>query len=649
MKAFVGHSFDEKDEVLVDKIISFLSQRDVQCESGLKTQNKSVSEKVRQRIDRNDFFIGIFTVDRVIGEIPSFIQRIKRKSYIPEFTTSNWVIQESGYAIGKDKGIIFLVEKGIYKFPELQGDAEVIYFTRDKAGLNEALLKLLDTCQNIMSGKKAAYKSQTSAAKPEEKKKEDDAEDTGREDKLAWGELLGAHKAGNITEAKKIYNERIRSELNEKMIESWDAVIARWEYCAGDATALSKLEKMAEKENSRDIFWQVGICYEFANKYKEASVKFTKCLQLSKDISEKVDAIIRIAECYSAEKKPDSAINILIDALNDSSFKNYFNEIYPALIDIAKEKEDDYLYTMFSEKALDINPVDARLRFNLGFKYGNIDKPDLAVHHYKQLLKVEEDPMGFNNIGVEYSNLNIKTKSISYFKKAVEKKNALAHSNLANKYTEEGFIEEANSLLKKADELSREDREVHPNVGYSKNKLKDLKEEEEKKEKEILALAEQKQKYKVKHADAYCLKPVEGKEIKISRIWRIKDTWSVQFTFDKKKNTFLGYAQTEREDITASRWLGSLLAGSQGLGASSAEKNKVYKVRKLEIKGEIKNFSGNYTITITEEKNDAPSYENPEEIYYANGLLILNDNLTTIDVMEEDNKKQCHFEQWNKQ
>lgn len=64
MKAFVGHSFDEKNSLIVDKIIKFLESTGITCETGEKAQNKSIADKVKERILNNDVFVGIFTCDQ---------------------------------------------------------------------------------------------------------------------------------------------------------------------------------------------------------------------------------------------------------------------------------------------------------------------------------------------------------------------------------------------------------------------------------------------------------------------------------------------------------------------------------------------------------------------------------------------------------
>jgi len=148
MKAFVGHSFEEKDSQIVDKIIKFLESTGIKCQTGEKAQNKSIAEKVKERILNNDIFVGIFTCGKEIalnGSLFNFFN--KERAY----TTSNWVIQECGFAIGSNKELILLVEKGIYKFPELQGDLEVIYFNRES--LEETFLKLNQMIEFVKSKK----------------------------------------------------------------------------------------------------------------------------------------------------------------------------------------------------------------------------------------------------------------------------------------------------------------------------------------------------------------------------------------------------------------------------------------------------------------------------------------------------------------
>lgn len=657
MKAFVGHSFDDRDQPLVDKIISFLSKRDIVCETGEKAQNKSVSEKVKERIVRNEIFIGIFTIDKEIilddymkqNKIVSFIKKFnlkKSKSEEPKraFSTSNWVIQESGYALGKDKEAIFLVEENIYKFPELQGDKELIYFSRDN--LDPLLLKLSEVAQDIKSRSQVGMQVVSQPLpEPKEDQKLEDMKETEKKKKLLFNEMFDAYEQGDIKKADEIYQNKIRKELDEEKILFWDAIILYWEYCAGDAEALTALEKLAADKKNPDIERQLAHSYEFGDKNEEARKSYLRGIGYTEDVAEKVGFLINIAKSYARERNYLQALETLLGAVNNSSYNKYSEKIFAALVKIAESKKDDDLYFLFSEKLLEVNPVNTAMRFNLAYKYGSLDENQLAIYHYKKLLSINEDAVALNNIGVEYSGLEMKAKGVPYYERAKAKKNTLAYANIAYKYLNEGFTDAAEKLLKEADGLSQEGIEVHPNIGYAKKKLKDIQEEENEKEKKVLDLAEDIHNFKVRHANAYCFKPLVQIKPEISGKWTIDNKWDVIFHFDAGSNMFSGTCSFEIEEtqpLLAAYWLGT--------------SEKKYKIVNVEIKGSINNSSGKYEVRVTEKKKtttsglsgSASSLLTPEDSYSAKGLLIISNNGTAIDFFEHDNKNNRHFGKWNK-
>ena len=145
MKAFVGHSFEKKDSPIVAKIIKFLESAGVECQTGERVENKSGSKKIKERIRDSDIFVGIFTCDKkIVKNDGEGLSEIKK-----DYTTSNWVIQESGFAIGCNKKLILLVEREVYKFPELQGDLDVIYF--DRTSLEDTFSKINQMVESIKS------------------------------------------------------------------------------------------------------------------------------------------------------------------------------------------------------------------------------------------------------------------------------------------------------------------------------------------------------------------------------------------------------------------------------------------------------------------------------------------------------------------
>ena len=139
MKAFIGHSFASEDKALVGRIAEFIESADITCVNAKRTASEPVSEKVREAIGKCEIFVGLFTRSEQIAADGRWIflrPREKNRRY----TTSNWVVQESGFAIACNKQLILLFEKGVDKLPMLQGDIEYIPFERDS--INDTLTSL---------------------------------------------------------------------------------------------------------------------------------------------------------------------------------------------------------------------------------------------------------------------------------------------------------------------------------------------------------------------------------------------------------------------------------------------------------------------------------------------------------------------------
>jgi hypothetical protein len=126
--AFVGHSFAEEDAQLIEQIKQFLSKLGVKCDSGKRAEPKGVSDKVRERIQAAELFVGIFT------------RRQEQKD--GSFSTSAWTIEEKATALAAGKRLLLFVENGVPDFGGLQGDYEYIPFDRDNLG--EALIQAMD-------------------------------------------------------------------------------------------------------------------------------------------------------------------------------------------------------------------------------------------------------------------------------------------------------------------------------------------------------------------------------------------------------------------------------------------------------------------------------------------------------------------------
>ena len=158
LRAFVGHSFDENDLSLVEVFLKYLdSLKDIgfEWDSAKKAQLKELSDQVKEKMEDKNLFIGIFTLkQRQIQDSKlnsgRFFGKDKLTGHIKDFSwnTSDWIIQESGYALGKGMKTLFIVEEGLGVIGGLQGDVQYIPFTRNNPSksfteINEMITALL--------------------------------------------------------------------------------------------------------------------------------------------------------------------------------------------------------------------------------------------------------------------------------------------------------------------------------------------------------------------------------------------------------------------------------------------------------------------------------------------------------------------------
>jgi len=131
--AFVGQSFLTADQTVNSSVARVLQALGLTVFTGERPKAAAVSKKVRERIDRSDVFVGIFSRrDRLEGKA--------------EWNTSAWVIDEKAYALAKGKKLVLLREAGVGSIGGLQGDYEYLEFGREH--LEDLIIRIVETFRN---------------------------------------------------------------------------------------------------------------------------------------------------------------------------------------------------------------------------------------------------------------------------------------------------------------------------------------------------------------------------------------------------------------------------------------------------------------------------------------------------------------------
>lgn len=141
IKAFVGHSFAKDDADVVDAILGLLNQiaklqPRFSWEHAEDPEPVLVDQKVMARFSGKNLFIGICTrKERVIDDSAlgaPWLQpnKLAAKKDSFQWKVSDWILQEIGVATGRSMKVILLVENGIRRPGDIQGNLEYIPFDR---------------------------------------------------------------------------------------------------------------------------------------------------------------------------------------------------------------------------------------------------------------------------------------------------------------------------------------------------------------------------------------------------------------------------------------------------------------------------------------------------------------------------------------
>ncbi len=647
MKAFVGHSFDKKDEQVITNITDFIKSLDIECVDAKLAKPKTVEEKITELIKGCDIFVGIFNCDKIICQ-----EEGKTKLYCkPQnktaiYTTSNWVIQESGFALGSNKYLILLKENGVCELPELQGNLEYIPFDRNQ--LEGSFLKISQMISDIKtkSSSGGTEKTTDGLSKPEEPKSEEQKEQNKEEIKDKKQELFNKIYAAlwsdkDYKKAWKIFDEEAKAKLDEDDRIWLRALILRVSHSLGDGSAFGKLEKLAqEKKDKPTVIKQLAHRYKEIGEFKKAKEQFLLAADkyAPSDTDKKeglIDAYIQAAWCLAYDDDLNAAFTMLRKLLSNPDFQESKAQIFEAMARISKDKGNIENFLVYAEAALDREPVNTQLRFDMAYAYSDNNNEKLALLHYKKLTDTIKSGSGLNNMGVSYGRLDLKGKSLRSYFNASEEKQTISMGNLAHTYVDAGFVDDAQNQIDKANKLSNEGIQVNPRVGNAQHRITTLLAEEKKKEEEILIDARKESQYRVKYSNVLCS---DTKIVKsqIEGIWQT--SWgNLKLDFDEKSNSFQINEQIKIEEPL----LSSILIGKTGEGT------KFFKDRLISIKGEINNLSGRYKIQVSDKKETTLA-TGDTYIYEADGYMVINENCDYIEAMEKTKDGKAKFEQWRK-
>lgn len=643
MKAFIARSFNENDKNIIDKFIKYFESLGVKCEDGEKPEFDFIEEKIKRRIDENDIFIAISTCDKEL---------LSEEGGQKKYSTSNWVMQESGYAIGKEKKCIFLVEQGVYKFSNLQGSLEYIKFNREQLSDAFTNINYIIKSLDIKSINQVSIERKEDEGKKIEKKREikdavdilklpDKEEPDKRKIFIKIFKLIFEEK--DLNESKKLFYEKYMPRLNADEKVTNEAVFLRWFHSLGDFESFRKLKRLAEHNNENPrVLIQLALDFINMEQFSQARDCFIKARKLyEKSFNENIDDIIYCyneeSKCLILENKKEEGLETLKNLLYDDRLKNHKGKILDKLAylylseNLLNNVENFFIY---AEGALEHDPNNSDLRSDLGYQYSEKGIDDLSLLHYKKVCNISINPVALNNLGVQYERLNLVSKSVINYFDSAKKKNTLALANICQRYIRAGFINDAKEKLKESYKLANEGIEIHENIGEVQKLINKTLKSENEKEKEILKEAEEKRLFWVEYSDSYCTN-IELKNDKIKGKWITNWCKDFRLEYDEDRKVLKGVGVVKTKDN-----LMSSLMRKEGF-----PRVEFYLKKEINLESKINQLSGKYCEKIQEQHEDEKGnlLGEPKK-YIVNGYLAISKDCKHISILEEsEEKKSKHF------
>lgn len=499
ISAFVAHSFDEDDAQLVRTFLDYLTTvanihpgfRWLHAE---RAEPKYVAEKVLTLLDEANLLIAICTKKELVVPESALTRswfstkRISLASESLSWKTSDWIIQEIGLAVGRKMNVILLVESGLKTPGDLQGSLEHIEFERNAPEKSfDKILQMLTALSGHSPAKAGVADIDTGIASPEARDNETRTVSAGPVEKpqqewdfsdyrQAMLEAILFEKHTEVTALEQDFSKSHFSK-SEENVATWRALKEFIQLALGRGGNLKALVELSEKnpQNSLVIEYLASV-YRSLEEHSKAASQFERAATVATETADELRLLGTAAVEYQNDGAPELAQAIMEKlrriASNDLAIEGAY---------LRAEKEyaecigEDSLQIATMERMLELDPTDNYLRFSLAFKYSEMDIYVLAAWHYQRIPVDARSALASNNLGAAYNHLDLPGLAVGNYRKAEKENETLAMSNLAFKFIDAGFFDEAKALCEYAAKIEN----YHKNIDSVKTRLTEAIEDEE--------------------------------------------------------------------------------------------------------------------------------------------------------------------------
>jgi tetratricopeptide (TPR) repeat protein len=277
-----------------------------------------------------------------------------------------------------------------------------------------------------------------------------------------------------------------------KEIASWGAFCESMKIIHGTGNFSNLMTIVSQNMDNYDVLKSIARVYSHYKNYDKSAYYYNKAAEFAEEKTDKVGLLKEAALSYQSLGNSSGVLQ-MANEIRQNSVGDEAIEI-DALNALQQIYDDAKMYTLrlcTLERISEIDPSNSESRFSLAYEHSQHGSEELSLYHYSLIGIRDRSATAWNNLGVAYSQFQLPVSAVRAFETSKSMNDTLAMSNLAHRYMNAGFLDEARKQCEQATIIPN----YNTNINAALTRINELPTEEANSEREIIERARQKSQF----------------------------------------------------------------------------------------------------------------------------------------------------------
>ena len=320
-----------------------------------------------------------------------------------------------------------------------------------------------------------------------------------------FSKMHSAFDNGRIEDAKAAFKEYAFEEKDPIKLEENEAFFLYFLFIKGkDNSAIPQLKKLASsstnEESKYTILTWLSFCLRDSSQIKAEIDLWKNSIKSFKSDNLTTGATVNFAYALNHDGSASESKKLLTSRLNAISTQEEKSKIFAALSQVEKSLDNNKLSIYCKDKSLEFDPNNRDELFNAAYQASEENVDEISISNYITLLRIDRDnSIALNNLGVRAQEAKLMIKAVEKYKESSSYNNTLSMANQGYQLLNAGFVEEAETIARKAVQMEA----PHENVYSLLSRIGELQKEQDSKWKDLIDKSIARQKFIRNYTEAY--------------------------------------------------------------------------------------------------------------------------------------------------